>query len=483
MTLLQKPSSLSSNSWPWWLQNINLNDAHSDGLLFTLTIAILAISWYTMKSAVTEKKKHPPLPPGPRGLPVVGNLLSLDPEIHSFFACLSGTHGPILTLRLGRKVCIVPCRTGAGILCSPRMAPSGGCCEGCACGTCLALPPSTPYVPGRAQRDNEHAVGRNRDGEEREEIAAEFRRVVADVTEQLGKPNLSDFFPGLARFDLQGVARKMREASSKLEVVFGKIIDQRHRMDGLKREKGDEDCSRRECEDFLQVLLRLKEEGDAKTPLTMTHVQALLMDMVVGGTDTTSNTVEFAMAEMMNKPEVMRKAQQELDTVIGNNNVVEESHIPKLPYLHAVMKEVLRLHPILPLMVPHCPSKSCVVGGYTIPKGARVFINVWAIHRDPSIWENPTEFDPERFVDGKGDYSGKDFTYFPFGSGRRICAGIAMAERMVMFSLASLLHSFDWELPAGEKLDLSEKFGIVLKKKVPLIAIPTPRLTDPVLYE
>ena len=205
--------------------------------------------------------------------------------------------------------------------------------------------------------------------------------------------------------------------------------------------------------------------------------------MVVGGTDTTSNTVEFAMAEMMKKPEVMKKAQEELERVVGKNNIVEESHIHQLPYLDAVMKEVLRLHPVLPLMVPHCPSEPCVVGGYTIPKGSRVFVNVWAIHRDPSIWENPLEFCPERFLDGKGDYSGKDFNYFPFGSGRRICAGIAMAESMVMFSLASLLHSFDWKLPEGEKLEVSEKFGIVLKKKTPLIVIPTPVLSNSGLYK
>ncbi|KAM1363199.1 hypothetical protein EV2_028908 [Malus domestica] len=133
--------------------------------------------------------------------------------------------------------------------------------------------------------------------------------------------------------------------------------------------------------------------------------------MVVGGTDTSSNTTEFAMAEIMSKPEMMEIAQ------------------------------------------------------------------------DPSIWENPLEFNPERFLDSKWDYSGKDFNYFPFGSGRRICAGIAMVERMVMHSLTTLLHSFDWKLPEGEKLDLSEKFGIVLKKKIPLIAIPTPRLSDPALYE
>lgn len=205
--------------------------------------------------------------------------------------------------------------------------------------------------------------------------------------------------------------------------------------------------------------------------------------MVVGGTETTSNTVEFALAEMMNKPEILKKAQQELETVVGKDNIVEESHINKLPYLYAIMKEVLRLHPTLPLLIPRCPSESCVIGGYMVPKGARMFINAWAIHRDPTIWENPLEFRPERFLDSKWDYNGNDFNYLPFGSGRRICAGLAMAERMFMFLLASLVHSFDWELGPGEKHDLSEKFGIVLKKKVALIAIPTPRFSSPTMYD
>lgn len=208
-----------------------------------------------------------------------------------------------------------------------------------------------------------------------------------------------------------------------------------------------------------------------------------MQDMVVGGTDTSSNTIEFAMAELMNKPQIMKKAQQELDSVVGQGNTVEESHLHKLHYLNAIMKENFRLHPALPLLVPHSPSESCLIGGYHVPKGARVFVNVWAIHRDPSVWDNPLEFRPERFLDGKLDFSGNDFTYFPFGSGRRICAGIAMADRVVMFSLASLLHSFNWKLPAGQKLDLEEKFGIVLKKKLPLIAVPVPRLSEPLLYK
>lgn len=205
--------------------------------------------------------------------------------------------------------------------------------------------------------------------------------------------------------------------------------------------------------------------------------------MVVGGSDTSSNSIEFAMAEMMNKPETMRKAQQELDVVVGKDNIVEESHIHKLPYLYAIMKEVLRLHPALPLLVPHSPNQDCTVGGYAIPKGCRVFVNVWSIHRDPSVWENPLEFDPDRFSGGKWDYSGSDLSYFPFGSGRRMCAGLAMAERMFLYSTATLLHSFDWKLVEGEKVDLTEKFGIVLKLKNPLVAIPTPRLSNPALYE
>lgn len=314
--------------------------------------------------------------------------------------------------------------------------------------------------------------GSVKSGEERRSLGSEFRQVVAEMTGLLGLPNLSDFYPGLARFDLQGVEKKMKVLAKKLDVIFEKMINQRKEMGG----EGSTD--------FLQFLLKLnKDEGDAKVPFTMAHVKALLMDMVVGGSDTTSNAMEFSIAEMMNKPEIMAKVQQELLTVVGKDNIVEESHISKLPYLYAVMKEVLRLHPTLPLLVPHCPSETTVIGGYTVPQGARVFINAWAIHRDPSIWENPLDFRPERFLDDKWDFNGNDFNYFPFGSGRRICAGTAMGERMFMFLLASVLHSFDWKLPQGEKLELDEKFGIVLKKKILLRAIPTPRLSSPALYE
>lgn len=209
--------------------------------------------------------------------------------------------------------------------------------------------------------------------------------------------------------------------------------------------------------------------------------------MVIGGTDTTSNAIEFALAEMMKNPTMLNKAQQELCTVVGEHKIVEESHIQNLPFLKAVMKETLRLYPILPLLVPHSPSETTIISNYTIPKGSRLFINVWAIQRDPNQWENPLVFDPERFLNNstttKLDFSGNDFSYLPFGSGRRNCAGVALAERTFMYLIATLLHSFHWKLKEGEKLETHEKFGIVLKKKMPLFVVLAPKLSDPILYE
>ncbi|GMP95938.1 hypothetical protein CsSME_00044796 [Camellia sinensis var. sinensis] len=300
-------------------------------------------------------------------------------------------------------------------------------------------------------------------------VGAEFRAVTAKMMVLLGKPSLSDFFPGLVSFDLQGVEREMKEIVVDVERVFDSVIDTQVKMEAVN-DRGKKD--------FLQILLELKGENGA-TPITKTQIKALLMDIVVGGTDTTATMVEWVMTEIMHNPPIMKKVQEELSGIVGMNNFVEESHMPKLLYLDAVVKETFRLHP-LPLLVPRCSSQSCVVGGYSIPKGTRVFLNVWAIQRDPNFWDNPSEFRPERFLgdDNKWDYTGNNFHYLPFGSGRRICAGIPLAEKMVMYVLASLLHSFNWHLPEGEELDLSEKFGIVIKKETPLIAIPTQRSSD-----
>ncbi|KAF6147240.1 hypothetical protein GIB67_039370 [Kingdonia uniflora] len=148
------------------------------------------------------------------------------------------------------------------------------------------------------------------------------------------------------------------------------------------------------------------------------------------------------------------------------------------------MKETLRLHPPGPLLLPRRPSESCTVAGFAIPTETQIFVNVWAMHRDPEVWENPLEFQPERFLkeSTKWDYSGNDHRYMPFGSGRRICPGISLMERMVPYAIATFVHMFKWRLPEGSNLDLSEKCGIVLKKETSLIVIPSPRFSEPELY-
>lgn len=207
-------------------------------------------------------------------------------------------------------------------------------------------------------------------------------------------------------------------------------------------------------------------------------------DIIAGGTDTTATTVEWVMAELLNNPGIMAKVQQELTDVVGENNIVEESHLSKLVYLEAVVKETYRMHPPLPLIVPRIPSQLTTLGGYSIPKGTRVFLNIWSVGMDPQIWKEPSKFEPDRFLNEHADvtYSGNSYQYLPFGSGRRVCPGLPLGEIMVMYLLATLLHSFEWRLPEGEGVDLSSNFGIVMRKSIPLVAIPYRRLSYLNLY-
>ncbi|CAK9311061.1 unnamed protein product [Citrullus colocynthis] len=518
----------TSNS-PLLLINSLNSSVDQSPFLFTFFAALLIFLY------VKLTRLRVPLPPGPWGVPLLGNLPFLDPDLHTYFSELGRKYGPIVKLQLGNRIGIIVNSSSVArevlkdhdVTFANRDVPQAGRAASYG-GSDIVW---TPYGPewrmlrkvcvlkmlSNATLDSVYELRRREvrntvahlyrqcgsavnvgeqgfltvfnvvtsmlwggsvEGEQRDGLAAEFRETISEITELLGKPNISDFFPSLARFDLQGIEKKMREIAPRFDNIFDKMIDERLKIGG-----GDDDGSVKK-NDFLQFLLEVNDEGESKTPLTMTHLKALLMDMVVGGTDTSSNTIEFALAEMIKNPKTLKKAQEELTAVVGEDNIVEESHIHSFPYLKAVMKETLRLHPILPLLVPHCPSETTIVSNYAIPKGSRVFINAWAIQRDPNHWENPLVFDPERFLKTeKWDFGGSDFRYFPFGSGRRNCAGIAMAERMVMYLLATLLHSFDWKLEDGKKMEVEEKFGIVLKMKSPLVLIPTPRLSNPTLYQ
>lgn len=206
--------------------------------------------------------------------------------------------------------------------------------------------------------------------------------------------------------------------------------------------------------------------------------------MFMAGTETTSATINWAVAELLRKPESLTKLRDEIDHLVGPSRSVEEDDINRLPYLQAVVKETMRLHPSLPLLLPRNATQDIEYKEYHIPKDTMVFFNVWAIHRDPDSWEDPLSFKPERFIDSNNDSHGRHFELLPFGAGRRICIGLLLGEIMVSITLAKLVQTFDWKLAANasaDTLDMQEKMGISLRKLVPLEVIPVERKFDHVV--
>ncbi|CAL9025947.1 unnamed protein product [Prunus brigantina] len=206
------------------------------------------------------------------------------------------------------------------------------------------------------------------------------------------------------------------------------------------------------------------------------------MDIFTAGTDTSAITTEWALAELINHPEVMKKARQEIDSIVGKNRLVEESDIANLRYLQAIVKETLRLHPTGPLIMRES-TEACSIGGYEIPAKIRLFVNVWAINKDPNHWEKPLEFEPERFVTEEGsgksqlDVRGQHFHLLPFGSGRRGCPGTSLALQVVQTTLAAMIQCFEWKVEGGSNnVNMEEAAGIILPRAHPLVCVPVARL-------
>lgn len=208
-------------------------------------------------------------------------------------------------------------------------------------------------------------------------------------------------------------------------------------------------------------------------------------DLIAGGTESSSVTVEWAMSELLRNSGILRKAMQELDGVTGRLRWVEEKDISNLPYIDGIVKETLRLHPVTPLLTPRMAKEDCKIAGYDIKEGTRALINMWSIGRDPKLWDNPEEFRPERFLGMDIDVYGHDFRFLPFGSGRRICPGYTHGLKVIPTSLANLLLGFNWELVGNfkrEDLDMDEIFGLTTPRKNPLKVVAEPRLPPELYY-
>lgn len=203
----------------------------------------------------------------------------------------------------------------------------------------------------------------------------------------------------------------------------------------------------------------------------------------MGGTDTTATALEWAMSELMRNPEAMKKAQAEVREAMRGKTELADADAGELSYLKLVVKETLRLHPPLPLLLPRVAKENCEVAGFRVPGGSRVIVNAWALGRDPAYWgEDADRFRPERFEGSAVDLKGTNFEFVPFGAGRRMCPGVQFAMANVELALARLLFYFDWELPAGvrpEELDMEEQPGATASRKTGLCLLATPRIPLP----
>uniref|UniRef100_A0A0E0K1E2 Cytochrome P450 n=1 Tax=Oryza punctata TaxID=4537 RepID=A0A0E0K1E2_ORYPU len=467
-----------------------------------------------------------PLPPGPTPLPLIGNLLSLRGVLHQRLASLARVHGPVMALRLGLTTAVVVSSRDAAAEAftkhdrrlAARVIPDSNRAHNFSDRSILWLPSSDPrwkmlrgiqathlFSPRglaavRAVRESKVreivAYFRSRAGEEvmfgeaiysgvlnlvsssffsvnmagvGSEKAHGLRELVEDLVEAVAKPNVSDLFPFLRHLDLQGLRRRTEKHLARAFDILDGIIDRR-----LASATSNTENRTHRHGDFLDALLDLVSQGK----MARDHVTIMLFEVFGAGSDTMSVSLEWAMAELLRNPHAMRKARAELKHVLGDGDV-EEADAARLPYLQAVVKESMRLHPVAPILLPHRAVEDGVeIGGYAVPRGATVIFNAWAIMRDAAAWERPDEFVPERFMEERTpplDFRGKEHEYMPFGSGRRLCPGLPLAERVVPFALASLLRAFEWRLPDGvaaEELDVTERFSTVNVLAVPLKVVP-----------
>ncbi|RLN35357.1 hypothetical protein C2845_PM03G20360 [Panicum miliaceum] len=466
----------------------------------SMAMALVAVLVVFVLSLVVPPRGRPKalnLPPGPRGWPVFGSLGVLAGAVppHRVLAALAARYGPLMHLRLGSYHTVVAssAETARLVLKTHDLAfadrPPTAAGEITSYGYLGIV--HTLYGPywrmARKLCATELFSARRVDSFERVRAlgSAEgeaFRRTLDEAFAATGAvSNVGEWVPLLGWLDVQGCARQMKRLLELHDRFYEKIVGEHE-----ERRRRADAAGEFVASDLVDVLLQLAEEDrqESEARLTRVSVKAFIQDIIAGGTESSAVTIEWAMSELLRHPDAMAAATDELDRVVGRRRWVTERDLPDLPYIDAVVKETLRLHPVGPLLVPHHAREDTVVAGYDVPAGARVLVNAWAIARDPASWPDaPDAFRPERFLGGGGaagvDVRGAHFELLPFGAGRRICPAYDLAMKLVAAGVASMVQGFAWRLPDGvapEDVSMEEHVGLSTKRKVPFVAIAEPRL-------
>ncbi|KAM3682322.1 hypothetical protein ACJW31_12G064500 [Castanea mollissima] len=434
--------------------------SETDLIFFSLLLRIPLFNLYFKKNF----SKNPPLPPGPFAWPIVGNFFQMGRQLHSILANLTKVHGPLMSLRLGTQINIIASSPEAAreVLKTHDRELSG---RFIANTIPLINPKLNNFSLAAAPECNDYwrslraickadlfsakvLESQNHIREKKVRELVDFLGSKEGKVVNLGEAiyvtytNIltnAIFSVDFMDFEGKGIGQELREL-----IVEGDIIKERRKQESIILGQRD----------FLDVMI--------KDGFTDDQISQLILDLLVAGTDSSSMVTEWAMAELMRNQDVMHKLCEEIESEIGTN-ILKESHLTQLPYLEPCVKETLRLYPPGPLLILH---------------HSFISVNIWAIGRDPMVFNDPLSFKPERFLDSSLDFKGTNFDYTPFGAGRSGCPGQPLATRQVPLILASLVHSFDWFLPGSMKsteLDMNDHFAITLKKKQPLQLIPKRR--------
>ncbi|PHT36646.1 Cytochrome 76A2 [Capsicum baccatum] len=496
--------------------------------LFFSAIMLLPAFIFFFSKKKTSKCSYK-LPPGPPGLPIFGNMFELGTEPYKKMACLKQIYGPVLWLKVGSSINTMVVQTAQAAaelfknhdvsfadrpivdvnlahnyyqgsmalgrygsfwrfqrrICTVEMFVHKKISETVPIRLkCVdSMLKWIEKAANSAEKGNGIEVTRfvflasfnmlgnlilSKDlADPDSEEASEFFNAMKGIMEWSGTANVSDIFPFLRRFDLQKLRKKMVRDMGKAMEIASIFLKER-------------DGERKKCEekgkDFLDVLLEFEGTGkDEPAKLSEHEIKVLIVEMFLAGSETTSSSVEWALTELLRHPEAMDKVKTEISRVVGPNRKFEESDIDNLPYMQAVIKESLRLHPPLPFLIPRETIQDTKFMGYDIPKGTQVLVNAWVIGRDPECWDDPMSFKPKRFLGSKVDVKGQHYELIPFGAGRRMCVGLPLGHRMMHFTLGSLLHEFEWELPDGvfpKSINMDESMGVTARKRDSLKVMP-----------
>ncbi|XP_051208931.1 premnaspirodiene oxygenase-like [Lolium perenne] len=473
-------------------------------------------------------------PPGPWKLPVIGSmhhLLNLLP--HRALRDLAAVHGPLMMLQLGETPLVVVSsremarevlRThDASFATRPRLLAGEIVLYDCAdilfspSGTywrklrqlCTAeiLSPSRVLSfrhireeEVRSQVEDIHAAGPSTPVDvtmtfyglaigivsrasfgkrQRKKSAQEFLSAIKSGVALASGFKIPDLFPTLRSVlaTATGMRRTLEDVHRTVDSTMNEVLEERKAV----RASCGASASAVE-ENLVDVLIGLQEKGGLGFSLRTNSIKGVILDMFVAGTGTLASSLDWGMAELMRNRRVMDKLQGEIRQAFRGKAAISESDIEAsggLPYLKLVIKENLRLHPPVPLLVPRESVEACKVDGYMIPAGSRIIVNAWAIGRDSRYWEDAEEFRPERFEDCAVDFMGSDYEFLPFGAGRRMCPGISYAVPVLQMALVQLCYHFDWSLPEGvAEVDMTEADGLGLRRKSPLRLCATPFVSE-----